>query len=108
MIRQHHGAPRKALAVLSAVDPQLLGELISPALLQLIGKEQARQSLELVSPKSHHTLPEIYFAGILLQRNHSSIVTLSLCTGADIGSVSLLREVHAFLIRQIRGHRGMG
>ena len=53
-------------------------------------------------------LPEIYFAGILLQRNHSSIVTLSLCTGADIGSVSLLREVHAFLIRQIRGHRGMG
>ena len=33
-IRQHHGAQSKALASLSAVDPQLLGKLISPAFLQ--------------------------------------------------------------------------
>ena len=108
VIRQHHGTPSKALTALSAVDPQLLGELTFSALLQLIGKRQAGHRLELVSPKSHHTLPEVFFAGILPQHNHSSIVTLSLCTGADIGSVSLLREVHAFLIRQIRGHRGTG
>lgn len=53
-------------------------------------------------------LPEIYFAGILLQRNHSSIVTLSLCTGADILCFSSFREVHAFFIRQIRSHGGTG
>ena len=40
VVRQHHGTPRKALAVLSAVDPQLLGELLSPALLQRICKGQ--------------------------------------------------------------------
>ena len=39
VIRQHHRAPCKALAVLSAVDPQFLGEFISPALLQLIYKD---------------------------------------------------------------------
>ena len=38
----------------------------------------------------------------------TSLVALPLCSGADIGSVSFLREVHAFLIRQIRGHRGAG
>ena len=38
-----HGTPSKALAALSTVDPQFLGELISPALLQLIGKGQAGQ-----------------------------------------------------------------
>ena len=70
VIRQDYGAPSKALAVLSAVDPQFLGELISPALLQLIGKGQAGQGLELVTPKSHHALPEVLLAGILLQRNH--------------------------------------
>lgn len=30
VIRQQHRTPSKALAVLSAVDPKLLGELISP------------------------------------------------------------------------------
>lgn len=108
VIRQHHGAPRKTLAVLSAVDPQFLGELISPALLQRICKGQAGHRLELVSPKSHHTLPEVFFAGILPQRNHSPVVSLPLCPGTDIRRFSFLREVHAFLIRQIRGHRGAG
>ena len=108
VIRQHHGTPSKAFAVLSAIDPQLLGKHISPALLQPIGKGQAGQSLELVAPKSHHALPEVLLAGILLQRNHSSVVALPLCSGADIGSVSVLRKVHAFLIRQIRGHRRAG
>ena len=108
VIRQHHGAPSKAFAVLSAIDPQFLGELISPALFQLIGKGQAGQGLKLVTPNSQHALPEVLLAGILLQRNHSSVVSLPLCPGADIGSVSVLREVHAFLIRQIRGHGGTG
>ena len=108
MIRQRHGTPSKALAVLSAVDPQLLVEFISPALFQRICKGQAGHRLELVSPKSHHALPEIFFAGILPQRNHSSVVSLPLCTGTDIRRFSFLREVHAFLIRQIRGHRGTG
>lgn len=36
VICQHHGTPSKALAALSVVDPQLLGEFISPALLQLM------------------------------------------------------------------------
>ena len=108
VIRQHHGAPRKTLAVLSAVDPQLLGEFISPALFQRICKGQAGHRLELVSPKSHHALPEVFLAGILPQRNHSSVVSLPLCPGTDIRRFSFLREVHAFLIRQIRGHRGTG
>ena len=108
VIRQDYGAPSKALAVLSAVDPQFLGELISPALLQLIGKGQAGQSLELVTPKSHHALPEILFAGILSQCIHSSIVSLPLCPGIDILCFSIFREVHAFFIRQIRGHGGSG
>ena len=108
VIRQDYGAPSKALAALSAVDPQFLGKLIFPALLQLICKGQAGQGLEIVSSKSHHALPEVLFARILFQRHHSSIVSLPLCSGADIGSVSILREVHAFLIRQIRGHRGTG
>ena len=34
--RQQHRTPSKALAALSAVDPQLLGELISPALLHSV------------------------------------------------------------------------
>lgn len=59
VIRQQHGTPSKALAVLSVVDPQFLGELISPALLQRICKGQAGHRLELVSPKSHHALPEV-------------------------------------------------
>ena len=88
VIRQQHGTPSKALAALSPVNPQFLGELISPALLRLIGKGQAGQGLELVAPKSHHALPEVLLAGILLQRNHSSVVALPLCSGADIGSVS--------------------
>ena len=75
VIRQQHGTPSKALAALSPVDPQFLGELISLTLLQLICKGQARQSLELVSPKSHHALPEVFLAGILPQRNHSSVVS---------------------------------
>ena len=108
VIRQQHGTPSKALAALSPVDPQLLGKLISSALFQLICKGQARQRLELVSPKSHHALPEILFSGILPQRNHSSVVSLSLCPGTDIRRFSFLREVHAFLIRQIGGHGGMG
>ena len=108
VICKQHRTPSKALAALFAVYPQLLGELSSPALLQLIGKGQARQSLELVSPKSHHALPEVFFAGILPQRNHSSAVSLPLCPGTDIRRFSFLREVHAFLIRQIRGHRGTG
>ena len=94
VIRQHHGAPSKAFAVLSVIDPQFLGELISPAILQLIGKGQAGHRLELVPPKSHHALPEVLLAWILLQRNHSSIVTLSLCPCTDIRSFSFLREVH--------------
>ena len=81
VIRQDYGAPSKALAVLSAVDPQFLGELISPALLQPIGKGQAGQSLELVAPKSHRALPEVLFAWVLFQRHHHSIVSLPLCTG---------------------------
>ena len=36
VIRQHHRTPSKTLAALSAVDPQLLGELISPALLHSV------------------------------------------------------------------------
>ena len=66
VICKQHRTPSKALAALFAVYPQLLGELSSPALLQLIGKGQARQSLELVSPKSHHALPEVFFAGMIL------------------------------------------
>ena len=108
VIHQQHGTPSKALAALSAVDPQLLGELISPALLQRICKGQAGHRLELVFPKSHHTLPEVLFAWVLFQRHHRSIVSLSLCPGTDIRRFSFLREVHAFLIRQIRGHRGTG
>lgn len=81
VIRQHHGAPSKALALLSAVDPQFLGELISPALLQRICKGQTGHRLELVSPKIHHTLPEVLFAWVLFQRHHHSIVSLPLCTG---------------------------
>ena len=73
-----------------------------------ICKGQAGHRLELVSPKSHHTLPEILLAWIFLQLNHSSVVALPLCPVADIGCVSVLREVHAFFIRQIRGHRGTG
>ena len=108
VIRQRHGTPSKALAVLSAVNPQLLVEFISPALFQRICKGQAGHRLELVSPKSHHALPEIFFAGILPQRNHSSVVSLPLCPGTDIRRFSFLREVHAFLIRQISGHRRAG
>ena len=93
----------QALAALSAVDPQLLGKLISPALLQRICKGQVGHRLELVSPKSHHALPEVFFTWILPQRNHSSVVSLPLCPGTDIRRFSFLREVHAFLIRQIRG-----
>ena len=78
-ITAKHAAPDKALAALSAVDPQLLGKLISPALLQRICKGQVGHRLELVSPKSHHALPEVFFAGILPQRNHSSVVSLPLC-----------------------------
>ena len=36
VIRQHHRTSSKTLAALSAVDPQLLGELISPALLHSV------------------------------------------------------------------------
>ena len=36
VIHQQHGTPSKALAALSVVDPQLLGEFISPALFQRI------------------------------------------------------------------------
>ena len=96
VIRQQHGAPSKALATLSAVDPQLLGKLISPALFQLICKGQARQRLELVTPKGHHALPEVLLAGILLQSRNCSVVSLSLCTGTDIRRLSVFREVHAF------------
>ena len=108
VIRQHHGAPSKALAVLSAVDPQFLGELISPALFQHIGKGQAGQGLEFATPKSHHALPEILLTRILLQRNHSSVVALSLCPRTDILCFSSFREVHTFCIRQIRGHGWTG
>lgn len=108
VIRQHHRAPCKALAALSPVNPQLLGKLISPALFQLICKGQARQRLELVTPKGHHALPEVLFAGILSQRIHSSIVSLSLCPGTDILCFSSFREVHTFLIWQIGGHGGTG
>lgn len=107
-ITAKHAAPDKALAALSAVDPQLLSKLISPALLQRICKGQVGHRLELVSPKSHHAPPEVFFAGIPPQRNHSSAVSLPLCPGTDIRRFSFLREVHAFLIRQIRGHRGTG
>ena len=73
-----------------------------------ICKGQARQRLKLVTPKGHHALPEVLIAWILPQRNHSSVVSLPLCTGTDIRRLSLFREVHTFLIRQIRGHRGTG
>ena len=87
VIHQDYGAPSKALAVLSVVDPQFLGELISPALLQPIGKGQAGQSLELVASKSHHALPEVLLAGILLQCNHSSVrYGKTQCAGENVSS----------------------
>ena len=108
MIRQQHGTPSKALAALSPVNPQLLGKLISPALFQLICKGQARQRLELVTPKGHHALPEVLLARVLLQSCNCSVVSLSLCPCTDIRRLSLFREVHTFCIRQIRGHGGTG
>ena len=69
---------------------------------------EAGHRLELVSPKSHHALPEVLLTWILLQRNHSSVVSLPLCTGTDIRRPSVFREVHAFFIRQIGGHGGTG
>lgn len=107
-ITAKHAAPDKALAALSAVDPQFLGKLISLTLLQLICKGQAGQGLEFVTPKSHYALPEVHFAGILLQCNHSSVAALSLCPRTDILCFSSFREVHTFCIRQIRGHGGTG
>ena len=59
VIRQQHGTPSKAFAVLSAFNPQLLGKHISPALLQLVGKKQAGQRFELVSPESNDAVPEL-------------------------------------------------
>ena len=67
VIHQQHRTPSKALAVLSAVDSQFLGEFISPALFQRICKGQAGHRLELVSPKSHHTLPEFSSHGFFFK-----------------------------------------
>ncbi len=67
LIRQHYGTPREALAALPAVDPHLLGKLVSPALFQFVFKWQARQCLKLVPSECNNALPEINLTGMFLQ-----------------------------------------
>ena len=109
---QQDRTPSKALAVLSPVDEQLLRIGIPSAFLQAIREYQPGIGAKLVSLELDHRCPQS-FLGLLCPQFLQHLIPFphpadALCTNAEIIAVRLGGEIHAFLIRQIRGDGGFG